>query len=103
MNEHRIQQIFQASVIIKGIHALVECFTGLALAFISTNTIVTFVNAFLQKELKENSHDLIAAYFFPFVHSFSLGKKNYYAFYLLVHGVIKIFLVIGLLKKILWV
>src|SRR5712691_2225029 len=45
MNECRIHQIFQISVLLKGAHAVIECIGGLTLALVSTNTIAALVNA----------------------------------------------------------
>ncbi len=39
MNERRVHQIFEISVLLKGAHALIECIGGLVLAFVSTSTI----------------------------------------------------------------
>jgi uncharacterized membrane protein len=39
MNERRLHQIFEISVLLKGAHALSECIRGLALTFVSTSTI----------------------------------------------------------------
>ena len=62
MNEHRVHQIFQVSVLLKGAHAVVECVGGVVLALISRNTIVNLVNALTQDELVEDKNDLIATY-----------------------------------------
>ena len=102
MNEHRIHQIFEVSVIFKGFHALIECLGGLLLALVSTNMIATFVNTITQEELIEDPHDLLATHLLEFAQNFSVSSKNFYAFYLLSHGIIKVFLVIGLLRKIIW-
>jgi uncharacterized membrane protein len=32
MNEHRIHQIFEAGILLKGAHALIECLGGITLA-----------------------------------------------------------------------
>src|SRR6266853_6393924 len=47
MNERRIHQIFEISVLLKGAHALIECIGGLILAFVSTSAITSLVKAFL--------------------------------------------------------
>ena len=43
MNEHRIHQIFQVSVLLKGAHALIECVGGVVLALVNTSTIIALV------------------------------------------------------------
>ena len=102
MNEHRIHQIFKVSVLLKGAHALIECISGLALALVGTSTIVALVKTFTQEELIEDPHDLVATHLLTLAQNFSVSSKNFYAFYLLSHGIVKAFLVMGLLKKKLW-
>src|SRR5665213_1997687 len=102
MNEHRVHQIFQASVLLKGVHAVVECLSGIALAFISRSTIADFVNAVTQDELVEDKTDFIATHLRDMAQGFSVGTKEFYAFYLLSHGAVKLLLVVGLLRNRLW-
>jgi uncharacterized membrane protein len=102
MNEHRIHQIFTISVLLKGAHALIECIGGLALALISTSAITELVNALTQEELIEDPNDFVAAQLLTLAQNFTVSTQYFYAFYLLSHGVIKVFLVIGLLRNKLW-
>lgn len=102
MNEHRIHQVFQLSVLVKGAHALIECVGGIALALISTSTIADLVNASTQEELIEDPKDFLATHLLTMAQQFSVGTKNFYAFYLLSHGAVKLLLVVGLLRNKLW-
>lgn len=102
MNERRIHQIFEISVLLKGAHALTECIGGLALAFVSTTTITQFVKLLTQEELIEDPKDAVAAYFLNLAQHFTVSAQHFYAFYLLSHGLIKVFLVAGLLRNRLW-
>ena len=102
MNERRIHQIFEISVLLKGAHALIECIGGLILAFVSTSAITSLVNALTQEELIEDPNDFIAAHLLSLAQNFTVSTQRFYAFYLLSHGVIKAFLVIGLLRNRLW-
>jgi uncharacterized membrane protein (DUF2068 family) len=102
MNERRIHQIFEISVLLKGAHALIECIGGLALTFVSTNTIRGLVNALTQEELIEDPNDFVAGHLLSLAQNFTVSTQRFYAFYLLSHGLIKVFLVVGLLKKKLW-
>ncbi len=102
MNEHRIHQIFQLSVLLKCAHALLECVAGVALALVSTSTISRIVNTLTQEELIEDPKDFVATHLLAFAQNFSIEMKQFYAFYLLSHGVIKLLLVIGLLRNKLW-
>src|SRR5579859_1956651 len=102
MNERSIHRIFEVSVLLKGAHALIECIGGLALAFVSTSGIVALVNKVTQDELIEDPHDFVATHLLSMAHGFSVGSKNFYAFYLVSHGIIKLALVAGLLRNKLW-
>src|ERR1700719_716055 len=102
MNEQRIHQFFVISVVLKGAHAVIECIGGILLAVISTRTIESFVNMLTQEAIVGDPHDFIATHLRSFAHDFSVSSKNFYAFYLLSHGIIKIFLVVGLLNNKLW-
>jgi uncharacterized membrane protein len=102
MNERRIHQIFEISVLLKGAHALIECIGGLVLAFVSTDTIIRLVNALTEEELIEDPHDFVAGHLSNLAQNFTVSTQHFYAFYLLSHGVIKVFLVIGLLRNKLW-
>lgn len=102
MNERRIHQAFEVSVLLKGLHALIECAGGVALALVSTSAIQNLVNLLTQEELIEDPKDFLATHLLAMAQQFSIGTKAFYAFYLVSHGVVKLFLVIGLLRGKLW-
>jgi uncharacterized membrane protein len=102
MQEKRIHQVFVVSVAAKGLHALIEIAGGLALYLTSTTTILTWINRFSQGELTEDPNDWIARHVLAFGRNFSVEQHDFYAFYLLSHGLIKGALVVGLLKQKMW-
>ncbi len=102
MQEKTIHQIFVASVLFKGIHAAIEIVGGIALYFLSTETIVNTITRWSYDELIEDRHDWVANHLLDFARHFSVAEHNFYAFYLLSHGLIKTVLVIGLLREKLW-
>ncbi|MEO6226203.1 MAG: DUF2127 domain-containing protein [Sphingomicrobium sp.] len=102
MQEKQIHRMFVVSVIFKGAHALVEIVGGIALYLTSTQTILGWINRFSQDELTEDPHDWIAQQVLKFGQNFSVEQHQFYAFYLLSHGIIKSILVIGLLREKLW-
>jgi uncharacterized membrane protein len=99
--EQNIHRLFEISVLLKGLHALLELVGGLFLLFVSTGTIVQVLTWLTQDELVEDPHDIIARYFIHAGEQLSAGKR-FASLYLLSHGIIKIALVIGLLKNKLW-
>jgi uncharacterized membrane protein len=102
MNERRIHQVFQISILLKGAHAVVECVGGIALALIHTSTIAQLANALTQEELIEDPNDFVATHLLTLAQNFSIETKHFYSFYLLSHGLVKLLLVTGLLKGRLW-
>ncbi|PHP64699.1 hypothetical protein CSC94_23005 [Zhengella mangrovi] len=100
--ERRIHHIFQISVILKGLHALIECASGVALFMVSGQTVAHWVELLTQEELIEDPRDLIATSLLDAAQHLSVGTQSFYAFYLLSHGLVKVFLVAGLLKEKLW-
>ena len=102
MQERRIHQLFEVSVLLKGAHALIECVGGVVLAFVSTAQIVALVQRVTQDELVEQPHDFIASHLLAWAQGFSVQTQHFYAFYLLSHGLVKIALVAGLLARRLW-
>jgi uncharacterized membrane protein len=102
MREKTIHQLFDISVSLKGIHALIEIASGLALALVSTGTIVRQIDGLTRSELLEDPHDFLALHALKFAEGFSDQTHHFYAFYLLCHGLVKVALVIGLLRQKLW-
>ena len=102
MNERRIHQLFRISVLLKGAHALLECAGGIALAVVSTRAITGLVNALTQDELIEDPNDWVANHLLRLAQGFTVSSQRFYAFYLLSHGIVKLFLVWGLLRGKLW-
>lgn len=102
MNEQRIHRIFEVSVLLKGAHALIECAGGIALALVRRDTITDLVNRLTQDELIEDPHDFVATHLLAWAQHFSVGSKEFYAFYLLSHGAVKILLVTQMLRDKLW-
>ncbi len=100
--ERRIHQLFEVSVALKGIHALIECIGGLALVLITTATIQELVAWATQDEIAEDPGDYIAGHMLAWAQTFSVSTKNFFAFYLLSHGIVKLFLVAGLLRNRAW-
>ncbi len=102
MDERRIRQVFEISVLVKGAHALIESIGGIALYSISTNAVVALVRSATQEELIEDPSDFVATHLLAMAQHFSVATKSFYAFYLLGHGLIKLLLVVGLLRNQLW-
>ncbi len=93
MHEKRIHQIFVVSILLKGLHALIEVAGGIALYFFSTDAIIRWLYANAGE-----SNDLIAR----FARTFTGQEHHFYAFYLVSHGLVNLAIVIALLSQRLW-
>ena len=102
ITEHRIHQIFTFSVLLKGAHALLECALGIALALVSTSSIVNLITWLTQDEFVQDPNDFVATHLLHAAQDFSVTTKNFYVFYLLSHGVVKLVLVAALLRNKFW-
>ena len=102
MREKTIHRIFDISLALKGAHAFIEIAGGLALYLVSTDKIVGWLNSLSQNELTQDPHDFIATHLLKFAGDFSVEKHDFYAFYLLSHGLVKLVVVAGLLREKLW-
>ena len=88
MQEKRIHQVFVVSVLAKGAHALLEIVGGLILYLFSADAITRFLD-------RIDRNEWLARHFHT-------NEQQFYAFYLLSHGLIKSVLVFGLLREKLW-
>lgn len=100
--EKDIFYLFEGSIALKGIHAIIEIIGGFLVLFISQNFIIQTVLKITHEELSQDAKDFIANYLIYASQNFSISSKHFVAFYLLSHGIIKGILVFNLLKKKLW-
>lgn len=102
LGERYIRIVFRVSLWFKAVFAATEIVGGIIAFFISRQFLVQVANAITQGELNEDPTDLVANYLRHAVHHFSVSTRHFTAIYLLAHGVIKLWLVVGLLRLRLW-
>ena len=102
MRERRIHQLFEVGVVFKGIDGVLEAVGGIILLFISPDRIKGVIASLTQHELSEDPRDFIASHLARYARDLSASTKLFEALYLLSHGLIKVFLVWGLLSNKLW-
>ena len=102
LDEKRIHLVFEVSLWLKGLFALSEIIAGIAAYFISQQFLLSVVQWVTKDEFAEDPHDIIANFLLHTVQSLSLSALTFAALYLLAHGVIKLWLIIGLLRQKLW-
>ncbi len=102
LQEKQIFYLFEGSLFLKGVHAVIEIIGGILTLFITQNFLINAVLDITHKELAEDPHDFLVNYLLHSANNFSISSKYFIAFYLLSHGVIKGILVILLYAKKLW-
>ena len=97
MDETRIHRAFKATLLLKGLHALVELAGGLLLYALGTGTIVRWLYG--AGALRS---DWLTMHLADLARGLSLEPGHFYAFYFLSHGAVNLALVIGLWRQKMW-
>ena len=98
LEEKNLHLAFEVSLFLKGLFAAAEVLTGIGVYFVTQQFIFRLVERITREELLEDPRDWVANYLFQSAQHFSVSTRNFTAFYLLSHGVIKLWLIIGLLR-----
>jgi len=97
-----LDRVFEIGIIAKGLNGLAELVGGLLLLFATPGSIHHLVAVLTQGELSEDPHDVIARYLLHTADGLTGSALLFGAAYLLVHGAVKVGLVIALLLNKLW-
>lgn len=102
MREHSIHNLFEASVTLKGFHALLELATGAATLAVGPVAVSDFFFALAQREWLGGGHVWLVNFLVRLADASLRGGEKFVGIYLLVVGTINMVLVIGLLASALW-
>jgi len=100
--ERIFHRLFQIGMWIKGFDGFIETIGGIVLMSISLDAINRYVIELTQKEIEEDSGDMIANALRHAVHRMTPGSKNIAGVYLVANGVVKVFLAVGVLRGKFW-
>ncbi len=101
-SETSIRLWFRVSLVFKGIFSVLEVIGGLLTYFVSQRYVLGLVTAITQEELTEDPRDFIARYLVESAGQLSVSSQHFVSLYLLSHGIIKTYLIVGLLREKLW-
>ncbi|VVE13392.1 membrane protein [Pandoraea morbifera] len=101
--EKHLHGLFEASLWIKALFAVCEMVAGAAAYFISSHVVLSFALRITGHELREDPHDVLASVLLHAAQHLSVGSQAFVAVYLLAHGVLKLWLIVGLLRERLWI
>ena len=97
-----LHDIFIIGVIVEGIDGILEFIGGIALIFVKSNFIINITRKIFQHEIVQDPTDLISNYLIRISQHISPDVLLFIAIYFIIHGIIKIGLVVGLWLKKLW-
>ena len=98
-NEKNLHRVFEISLILKGIFALLEILAGILAYVITQHFLVSLIRAVFHEELEGDPDDFVVNFLMQSAQNFSVSTQLFTSFYLLGHGVIKIVLIVGLLRE----
>jgi len=97
--ERGIHDAYIISITLKGFGALLETILGLMLLY--TKSVVQFILELINNELLDDPNDFLSTHF-SHVFNPSAETQVFGGLYLVSHGVVKLFLIIGLVRNKLW-
>jgi uncharacterized membrane protein len=100
--EKNLHRIFLASVWIKALVGVGQIVAGTLLLLVRQATLTAFMLRASAPELTEDPHDWVASLLRTSANEWSTGTHTFASLYLIVHGVIKVLLVAGLLRRKMW-
>ncbi len=95
------EALFLVSVWFKGLDGLLELIGGSALFIVAPASILHIIQYLTQDELVEDPRDRVANALLRAASRLSAGTEHFMALYLLIHGLVKLGLVWGLLRRVL--
>jgi uncharacterized membrane protein len=96
------QNFFNVAIKIKLIDGLLGILGGVIAYYIDVESVNKFIHFIFIHELTEDPQDFLLNRVFVFLKDLDISTQVFIAWYLFINGVLKVFLVIGLLKKRLW-
>ena len=97
-----IDYIFDAFIIVKGVDGVLETIGGLLLTFTNRAKLNEIAIWLTQRELSQDPDDRLSHWLLEQAAHLSVSAKMTGVIYLLVHGIIKITLVVTLLRNKIW-
>jgi uncharacterized membrane protein len=97
-----LDRSFQIGIVLKGLDGVLELIGGVLLLAVSPATINRITAVLTQHELSEDPHDVIATHLLRLSHGLTGSAVGFAAAYLLLHGLVKVVLVLALLRNTLW-
>jgi len=93
-----VHVVFMVSLFAKAGLAVLEIVGGAGAYFVPQSVVLRLVQRIAHEELLPERHDFITHYLLGWAQGFSISTRHFTAVYLLSHGVVKLWLISGLLR-----
>ena len=97
--EKNIHAVFEVSLLLKAILAILEIVAGVLTFFVTPQLLLNILHRITQVEFIQDRGDMVANYLLHAAQSLSISSLHFAAFYLLIHGIVKLWVIIGLWRK----
>ncbi len=97
-----IHNSFEIGIFLKALDGVLQIIGAVLIYFVNPGRINSWIRFLTSHELSQDPKDWIANHLVQFASAYSGQTQFFAAIYLLVHGVVKIFLVYNLWRKKLW-
>jgi uncharacterized membrane protein len=100
--ENALHRIFEFGIFIKGFNGVWETISGFFILFLSKATLDNLFYWLAGKELLEDPNDLFIGFLSRFLENLSHNTQIFIAVYILIHGLLNLFLAIQLYRDKIW-
>jgi uncharacterized membrane protein len=100
--ERRLHRFFEITLALKALFAVGEIVAAIGVYVVPLDWVADLVGAVTSAELARHPHDIVAAHLADWAANLSVGTQHFVALYLLSHGVVKLWVIIGLMRERLW-
>jgi uncharacterized membrane protein len=99
LDKANVRAAFRMSLVLKGAIALAEVAAGSLAYLVTPQFVLNLVQTITRTELTEDPRDFVANHLLHAAQGMSVSGQRFAAFYLLGHGVVKLWLIIGLWRE----
>jgi uncharacterized membrane protein len=100
--EQRLHRFFEITLLLKALFAGGEIVAAIGVYIVPLDAVSDFVGAITRAELAAHPNDIVAFHLAAWARSLSVGTQHFVALYLVSHGAVKLWIIIGLLRERLW-
>ena len=93
-----VHAVFEVSLLVKAALAVLEIVGGVSAYLVPQAVVLRLAERIARDELVADRRDFIIRYLSEWAQGFSISTRHFTAAYLLSHGVVKLWLIVGLLR-----